>query len=352
MMGKDIKRRGRVPFMVCGLVIGFAAVLLLGVFLRAVDGLSYGVAGGDGSYSGITQGGGVDFTDGFLSYDKGSNAVNDSVGGPELSAPSDGSPSSESGETLHFDGQKMIYTYDMTVETYTYDEFESWVRGRVGEYGGYIENSRSDRYGSTRRLYLTARVPASKAQDFIGDLHGNGNVVSESEDAEDVTLEYSDTEARIESLRLQQSRLMELMAQAEDLQTTLDIEDRLSDLSYEIESYERRLRTLSNLVDYSVFDIVVNEVEVYTEPEPEGFVERIVEGFKDNLSGVGVFFREAAVVFVTHIPALVTFAVFCGILAFVVKKIRKVRRNKLNLKASSVIISEEPASVESEKHEE
>ncbi|MBR2057778.1 MAG: DUF4349 domain-containing protein, partial [Fibrobacter sp.] len=52
----------------------------------------------------------------------------------------------------------------------------------------------------------------------------------------------TDTEAKIAALELERSRLMELLATANNLSEILEIEARLSDVTYELERYESHKR--------------------------------------------------------------------------------------------------------------
>ena len=76
-----------------------------------------------------------------------------------------------------------------------------------------------------------------------------------------------DTEARISSLQTEYDRLLELLAQAESVDSLISLEARLSDVRYQLESYKSQLRTYDNLVDYSTVSISVSQVLRVTSPE-------------------------------------------------------------------------------------
>ena len=52
------------------------------------------------------------------------------------------------------------------------------------------------------------------------------------------------------------------MEQATNLSDVLQIQNRLTDVIYQIESYESRLRTYDNLIDFTTIDLTIREVEV------------------------------------------------------------------------------------------
>ena len=120
------------------------------------------------------------------------------------------------------------------------------------------------------------RIPAAKCDEFLLDAQSIGNVTSSAEQLEDISLQYADTAARIESLETEQARLNELMAQASSLEDIIKLEERLSDVRAELASYEQTRRIYDNQVDYATVTIELYEVKNLTVTKP---------GFADDLKG-------------------------------------------------------------------
>ena len=127
-----------------------------------------------------------------------------------------------------------------------------------------------------------------------------------------------DTEARIASLQTEYDRLLELLAQAESVDTLIMLEQRLSDVRYQLESYKSQLRTYDNLVDYSTVEISVDEVQRVSSPEEEGVFARIQSGFSDSLYSVGTGLVDFFVWFVANIPYFAVIAVIALIIVLIV----------------------------------
>ena len=78
--------------------------------------------------------------------------------------------------------------------------------------GGYVQygnvwGTKPEVYGdSGRTAELTFRIPAEQAEAFLTFAEGNGEVVRQSVNTEDVTLDYYDRETRLEVLRTQLDR--------------------------------------------------------------------------------------------------------------------------------------------------
>lgn len=246
--------------------------------------------------------------------------------------------------------RKLIRNVDMDVETREYDKLLTSVENQVTELGGYIESmdayNGSTYYGyrATRNANLTIRIPKDRLDDFLDTVSDLGNVTNRSENVQDVTLTYVDLESHRDALQTEQERLLQLLEQAESVEDIITIEQRLSDVRYQLESMESQLRSYDNQVDYSTVSLYINEVEVYTPVEEETTWERISTGFVDSLKSIGEGLKEAAIWFVIHIPYLVIWAVVIVIIILILKKIKK--RTKRIREAEQKKFTEEEAKMQ------
>ena len=144
------------------------------------------------------------------------------------------------------------------------------------------------------------------------------NITNRSENVQDITLQYTDMQSRKKSLTIEQERLWELLEKADTLEAVIALEERLSEIRYELECFESQLRTYDNQVDYSTVTIDISEVTVFTPTVPDSVAARIQKGFIRNLENVGQNITDIFVWFISHIPALVVlFAVIGAIILFV-----------------------------------
>lgn len=233
--------------------------------------------------------------------------------------------------------RKLIKTVGLDVETKEYDSFMSQISSHISSYGGYIESSDSNngsRYSSkqsARYANMTIRIPQAKLDDFLGEVTGICNVVRRNDSVNDVTLSYVDTESRRDALKVEQDRLLELLAQAENLEEILIIEDRLTDVRYELQSSERQLRSMDDKVTYSTIRLSVSEVAELTEITPvaeKSDWEKITEGFMENLKDVYRGFLNFIIWFLSSLPKLFVWAVVILIIVLIVKSRKKKRAAK------------------------
>ncbi len=230
-------------------------------------------------------------------------------------------------------GRKLIRTVSLSLQTKEFDSVLNSLKTKTTELGGYVENSsvsgNSYSYTTTRYASYTIRIPADKLNEFVDIVGELGNVTQENESVEDVTLQYVDVESHKKALETEQARLMELLSTAENMEDLLAIESKLSDIRYEIESYESQLRLLDNQIDYSTVHVEIFEVERMTDAGEKGFFEEIKERFGDNLYKVGHGFRNLIIGILGALPILIVCAAVIAVIVVIVKKsIKKITFKK------------------------
>ena len=217
--------------------------------------------------------------------------------------------------------RKLIKTVSMEAETEHYDDLVAALEEKLTALGGYTENRRTGSYSKNRRWSdMTIRIPAENLSGFVAHVNESANVVSTSEETVDVTLQYSDTEAKIAALETERSRLMELLASANNLSEILEIEARLSDVTYELERYESRKRGYDNQITYATVHLRIEEVEVLTPMEEPTVWARIRDGFAESLEGVGDGIVDVFVYLIAGSPYLVVFGAVMALIILIARK--------------------------------
>lgn len=231
-------------------------------------------------------------------------------------------------------GRKLVKNVRLEVETKEFDEMMASLEAQVQGMGGYVEametyngSSYSGRI-SSRYASLTIRIPSGRLEEFLLTVSDISNVVRRSDSVEDVTLSYVDMESRRDALRTEQDRLLEFMEQAGTIEDIIAIEQRLSEVRYQLESMESRLRALDNQIEYSTVYLDISEVKELTPAEEASVWKRIADGFTKSLRDVGRGAVELFVWFLSDIPYLVIWAavIVCAVLAG--KRIYRRRRRK------------------------
>lgn len=237
--------------------------------------------------------------------------------------------------------QKIIKRYNYDYETEHFDDAYTYLKNQIDTYGGYVSSSeiRGGGYASDyRTLYMTARIPAEDSDQFVSELGQLGTVVGQSESAEDVTLQYSDTESRIEALEIEQDRLNALLEKADSLETIIALEDRLTEVRYELENYQSRKKLYDDLISYSTIDITLEEVNYTVEVDDGTFFSRIMTGLERSLRDIGSGFVGFVEWFIINLPYFIVW----GLIIFgIVKGIRAIRKKSKAKKLKKQQMKEE-----------
>lgn len=228
-------------------------------------------------------------------------------------------------------GRKLIKNVEMDIETKEYDALNNALHTKLAEVKGYVQSAvhYGVNYDSTDRRSnrIVVRVPSESLNEFVTAISGMGNVVKKTENVEDVTLSYIDVESRKKVLLTEQERLIALLERADSLENIIVLEQRLSEVRQQIESYEQQLRSLDNRVSYSTVTMDITEVEIMTSVQPKNVWERMSSGFMQNLSRVSDGLVDLAVLFVAYLPFILLVGVFLGGITFAIIKILKVAGN-------------------------
>lgn len=230
------------------------------------------------------------------------------------------------------ENRKWVITLNISAETEDLDGALDGVMEKVSDLSGYVENQ-SIYNGSAyaqrryRSANLTLRIPADKEAAFTQGLAGITNVVSSSRNAEDITLQYVDTETRVTALETERDRLLELMEQAETMADLLEIEGRLTDVRYELESYASRLRRYDNQVDYATVYLDIQEVQEYTPVQELTFWQKITTGFAGSLKGLWKGIVAIVSWVIINLPYIVVVGALCAGCGILFS--RKLKKRKL-----------------------
>lgn len=235
--------------------------------------------------------------------------------------------------------EKIIYSGTLSMETTDFDEALTALDQTVRQFGGFVQDSNVE--GSTyyegdtvavrdRWASYTVRIPADQFDSFLSVTQGIGNVTSSGREAQNVTSQYTDYEARLDSLNTQEERLLEMLEQSGDLESLIKLEERLSEVRYEIESIERNLRNLDQKLSYSTVTIYIQEVELYTPAVTvqQSFGEKLSDSFARGWSRFGRRFQNFIIDLAGSIPTLLLWAVVIVAAILVGVRVRKRRTAK------------------------
>ena len=231
--------------------------------------------------------------------------------------------------------RKIIKTYNLTLETKSYDTAKNNIVNTTKSMGGYIaESSERDNvtYSGTkdRTASFTVRVPSEKVDEFVDAVCENVSVLSKRLSTEDITTAYYDLEAQLESLVEQEKRVQALTEKADNLDYLIQLEDKLTSIRTEINAINKRLQQYDKSVDMSFVYISLDEVVEYTEivEKDPTFGTRIKNAFIGTFENFVDFCQGFVIAIVWLLPAIIIAAVFVPVFIILYRKYDKKRKSK------------------------
>ena len=230
--------------------------------------------------------------------------------------------------------RKIIKNASLSMETMEYDGAYQVIEEITEGMGGYIESppvegvslyDQKHGYQSNRYASFTARVPADRLTAYIDALAEEFNVTNKSESGTDITDQYYDTQARLENLKIQEKRLLELLEQAGQLADLLEIERELADVRYEIETITASIKRMDSQVSYSTVNIQLSEVIEYQEntPAPRTFGDRLKDALKGSAENFLDFCEDLLFALIYAAPVLLLLLVIVIVVVMIIKALHK-----------------------------
>lgn len=244
--------------------------------------------------------------------------------------------------------QKLIRYLDYTIETKEFDTFVQELGELVSTAKGYVEQSEvsqdeAQSYAQGKRYAsYTLRIPADSLETFKQEFQEKGTVTRQSERVEDVTLNYVDVESHITALKTEQESLLKMLEQAETIETILAIQNQLTQVRYQLESYESQKRTYDNDINYSTVYVYVQEVERESQ-NTDTYGGELLEKLSGNFHGILTGLRSFSLWFLGAMPYWILLGLLFLIFWVVYKKATKKKRKAQD---------KEPEETSEEKQEE
>jgi hypothetical protein len=209
--------------------------------------------------------------------------------------------------------------------------------------GGYIQDSnvtgvKPKVYEDPgRAAHYVFRIPRLKVDEFLSTALKVGEVDVNKDSSQDITSQYMDTESRLKTLRIELDRFQELEKKATKMSDIIELEDKIQQVTYEIESLQGQIRGWDNLVDYATVEMNIEEVNTVPQsvdkPKPidqPDYGKQLGDGFVSVLNGVLDFFKTLLLVLFSGLPIIVPAAVIVVVILLWVRAAKKKKLNKMD----------------------
>lgn len=209
-------------------------------------------------------------------------------------------------------GTHVARSAELSVTVEDVDRASAKVRSTARRAGGYIssEESRADDGPRGDWAEITVTVPVDELDSTITRLADVGEVTHRSAEAEDLTSQYTDTDARVRTMTASVERLRKLIDSADDLDQIVSLESQLSTREADLEALKSQQKSLEKRTTTAPITVsLTTEDAAADEPEEER------TGFLAGLGAGWSAFTDALAVGMTLLGAVTPFAVTLAIVA-------------------------------------
>lgn len=237
-------------------------------------------------------------------------------------------------QTAQTGGMVVLRSASREIDSTSFDTDSLNIEDLVNEYEGYFESSivtgqplEEDKTGGRVRE-MNVRVPSEQLSEFLTSLDAVGSVTYRSEEAQDISGDYYDAQARLNALKAQRDRLNQLVSEAQDVAEIIEIEDKLYEVQASIDALESRLRGWDSKASYSQVYVRLTEVAERDRLQPidENLGARARSGFYKSLNWLKDFLQDMTVVLASVAPQLVLAIPLLVLVLIVVRVVRKKKK--------------------------
>lgn len=212
--------------------------------------------------------------------------------------------------------RKILRTTSLDIVVQHPDEVAEKITALAENMGGYLETSNTREQNAASGT-LTIRVPANQFEKARAEIRKMGlRVENERVDAQDVTRQYVDQDARIRNLRAEEAGFLLILRQATTVKDMLAVSEQLSQVRGEIEQHQAEFNALGKQIE-----TVAIAISLRTESEAQVFGLNWRPGYQlklalhDGLESVATYATTmTAVLF--YLPATLLWAgtIFAGLI--------------------------------------
>lgn len=220
------------------------------------------------------------------------------------SMPSDGSSSSS------IEGQKLIKQGSISLDVDDTKEKYAQIQELIKAYNGYIFSMNESNYENQSYMNITIKVDSKEFENLFEQLKTLGNLRSSNINTQDVTRDYIDTKARLDTLRIQEQTLQNILVRAETVEDLLKIETELQRVRQQIEASQGQLNYLENAIDFSIINLSLTSRRPPSAiSQRDSIIDRLLFSLKDGIGFWTNFIISAAGFILWMLPVILIFII-------------------------------------------
>lgn len=216
--------------------------------------------------------------------------------------------------------QKLIKTANIQLEIKDTKNIGEKLNDILKEFHSYISDSREwEDIDKDKYFQFSIRVPQENFDNLISKIKDLGEIKSINISSEDISKEYYDIQARLNSFKKQEERYLDLLNKAINVEEILKVEVELNRIRTSIEQLEGQIRFYDNRVSLATIHLNINPVKIIK----NNFFYKIFNSFKEAISG---FFSSINSIIIFLGVFTPWFILFLGIFWLLYKLFKIVKR--------------------------
>jgi hypothetical protein len=125
--------------------------------------------------------------------------------------------------------------------------------------GGFVASTNTQTGTGPATGAITLRVPVAAFDQLLNEVRRIGKVTSVTTSGQDVTSQYADLSAQLQSLEDTRTQFQQIMTQATTIGDILSVEQQISDLQTQIQELQSQLQVMENQTTYGTLSVQVTE---------------------------------------------------------------------------------------------
>ena len=186
--------------------------------------------------------------------------------------------------------KKIIKTANLNVEVKDYNVYNSSLREKLKQFGGYIAQEEQSQSDYKIENNITIKIPVDQFDDAVNSISSNVKELNEKKiTSEDVTTEVIDTRSRLEAKKQVRLRYLDLLKQAKNMGEILSVQSEINGIQEQIESAAGRMEYLQHSSSFSTIHLTYYQVlkEGAINPDKPSFATRITNAFQFGWDWIG-----------------------------------------------------------------
>jgi len=206
--------------------------------------------------------------------------------GGTVFGPINSNSTDSNSDVLDTIGKQVISQASVSLEVNTVSTALSQVETMVQNLGGSVDSMSSNGEQNQEQATVTIRVPQDQFLTALDKLQSLGTVQNQNITSQDVTQQYIDLQAQLNSAQLEEQSLQAILAKATTVSDEIAIQEQLTQVIAQAENLQGQINYIQNQVDMATITVTLNEPTQNVGQPPSASLSVAVSNVDSSLASV------------------------------------------------------------------